>query len=80
MIFYILLSSIIAGIIAIFADVLIKQKVIQPLYEQQHMPKECIDYRKTNTHLIAVFLVGVIVYLLMFIFKVHKLIHFRNGF
>lgn len=80
MIFYILISAILAGIIAIFADVLIKQKVIQPLYEQQYMPKECIDYRKTNTHLFAVFLVGIIVYLLMFIFKVHKLIHFRNGF
>lgn len=80
MLFSILLSAIIAGIIAIFADIIIKQKIIQPLYEQKYMSEECIKYRKTNIHLFAVFLVGVIIYLLMYIFKVHKLIHFRNGF
>ena len=63
MLFYILLSTIVAGIIAIIADVLIKQKIIQPLYEQQYMPKECIEYRKTHVHLLSVFLVGIVVFL-----------------
>jgi hypothetical protein len=80
MLFYILLSTIVAGIIAIIADVLIKQKIIQPLYEQQYMPKECIEYRKTYIHLLSVFLVGIVVYLINFVFKVNKLFHFRNGY
>lgn len=80
MLFYILLSTLVAGIIAIFADVFIKQKLIQPLYEQNYMPKECIEYRKTNVHLLSVFLVGIVVYLIMYVFKVNKLIHFRNGY
>jgi hypothetical protein len=68
----IIISIIIAGLIAVFADIVIKQLIIQPLFEHNYMSEECMKYRKTKIHMFSVFLVGGILYLILYYIKLYK--------
>jgi hypothetical protein len=45
---------------------------IQNILEKDHLPKECIKYRRTKIHFISIFLVGFIMYLLFSLFHLNK--------
>ncbi len=68
----ILFQSILSGIIAIIIDIIIRQLFIQNIIEKEHLPKECIKYRRTKIHFISIFLVGFIMYFLFSIFHLNK--------
>ena len=68
----ILFYSIISGIIAIIVDIIIRQLFIQNILEKDHLPKDCIKYRRTKTHFVCIFLVAFIINFLFSLFRLNK--------
>ena len=68
----ILFYSITSGIIAVIVDIIIRQLFIQNILEKDHLPKECIKYRRTKIHFVCIFLVGFIMYFLFSLFQLNK--------
>ncbi len=68
----ILLNATYSGLIAVIIDIIIRQLIMQNTIEKKHLPKECIEYRRTNHHFFSIFLVAVIVYLLFTLFHWNK--------
>jgi len=67
----IFIHSIYSGLVAIIIDVIIRQLIIQNMVEKEHIPKECIKYRRTSMHFFSIFLVGFIMYFIFTIFHLH---------
>jgi hypothetical protein len=68
----ILFYGIISGIIAVIVDIIIRQIFIQNIIEKDYLPKECVKYRKTKIHFISIFLVGFIMYFIFSLFHLNK--------
>lgn len=51
-----------SAIVSLLGDYLIRQSIIQPLYEAERMPNECIKYRQTLPHMISVAVLGMTVF------------------
>ena len=50
-----LLNATYSGLIAIVIDIVIRQLIMQNTIEKKHIPKECIEYRRTNHHFFLFF-------------------------
>ncbi len=65
-------AAVFMGCIAIVADLLIRQTVVYHLVEKGKIPTECVQYRKTSTHLISVFVLGALLYVAFHLFGLHE--------
>jgi len=54
-----------SGLLAILFDILIRQSIVAPIIENKHLSEECKLYRKTREHMLAVFLVGFFIFLII---------------
>jgi len=66
--------AIVSGLIALLADIFIKQTVIFHTIEKPHIPQECIKYRTTHHHYLSVFLLGCILFIVLHITGLNTLI------
>ena len=73
---YFILITIIAGIIALLADILVKKTFIYHTIEKPHIPKECIKYRDTHYHYLSVFLLGCIVFIVLYVTGLNRLVNY----
>ena len=62
----IILSAFISGLIAVFIDQIVRQTVIENTLEANIIPEHCIHYRRTHTHLLSLFIVGVVIFPIMY--------------
>ncbi len=73
---YFILITIISGIIALLADILVKKTFIYHTIEKPHIPDECVKYRDTRPHYLSVFLLGCIVFVVLYITKLNKVVQY----
>lgn len=76
-----LAGVVISGIIAILGDILVRQTVIEQVYEIDHISTECRQYRRTYPHFVSVAALGMTVFIVMSMlqYRFKTLRHFLNG-
>ncbi len=60
-----LLGATFSGIVTVLLDILIKQTMVEYIVEKDKLSEDCKKYRRTHTHMLAVFLLGFIVFYLV---------------
>jgi hypothetical protein len=57
-----LLSVFFSGLLTVLIDQIIRQQLLEKTYESGKIPPQCIAYRRTHTHLISLFILGIVVF------------------
>ncbi len=57
-----LLSIFLSGLLTVFVDQIIRQQLLEKTYEYNKIPPECIAYRRSHTHLLSLFILGVLIF------------------
>ena len=60
------LSAFISGLVAVLIDQIFRQTIIENTLEANIIPERCKHYRRTHTHLISLFIVGVVIFPIMY--------------
>ena len=63
---HVIMVAIGIGLIAVVADIIIRQAILQQTIERKHIPEECKQYRLTKEHFVSVFIVAFGVALMMY--------------
>lgn len=59
-------GMILSGFTSVLVDRYIRQTIIEPSIENDHLPQACKYYRRTKIHIVSLFILGMIVFIVMF--------------